>query len=73
MMIGQNCLVVFNSALVLAKVEAIYQHNVVVQLLRNRITEPQVIDRDKVIGSVSEEAFEAIEKHMDVLVKSNFQ
>lgn len=73
MIIGQKCLVVFNSALVLAEVQAVYQYNVVVRLFGKRITEPQVIERENVIGSISQEAFDAIEKNKGVLVKSGFQ
>lgn len=73
MILGSNCLVCVNNALVLGKVQAIYQHNVVVELFGDKIDEPQVISKNNVISSVSSEAFEAIKEHYKVLVKTDFQ
>ena len=73
MILGSDCLVCINNALVLGKVQAIYEHNVVVELYGNNTDKPVIVGNDKVISSVSSEAFEAIREHYQVLVKSNFQ
>ena len=73
MILGSNCLVCVNNALVLGKVQAVYQHNVVVEIYGDKIDEPQVISKENVISSVSSEAFEAIKEHHQMLVKKDFQ
>ena len=73
MILGSDCLVCINNALVLGKVQAIYEQNVVVELYGNNTDKPVIVGNDKVISSVSSEAFEAIREHYQVLVKSNFQ
>lgn len=73
MILGTNCLVCIKNALVLGKVQAVYKHNVVVEIYGNKMDEPQVVSKENVISSVSSEAFEAIKEHSQVLVKTDFQ
>lgn len=73
MFIGTNCLVCIKNALVLGKVIAIYQYNVVVEIYGDEITEPITVEREDIISSVSSEAFEAIKDNYELLVKKDFQ
>ena len=73
MVLGSKCLVCINGALLVGQIQSIYEYNVVVELFGEKVTEPQVISKEKVIGSVSSEAFETIQEYAEVLVKENFQ
>ncbi|MGE7113974.1 hypothetical protein [Lysinibacillus sp. NPDC047702] len=73
MILGSDCLVCINNALLLGKVQAIYQYNVVVEICGDKMEEPQVIGKENVISSVSSESFEAIKEHYQVLVKKDFR
>lgn len=67
MIIGTDCLVCIDGKLLLGRVQSIYQYNVVVELFEDG--ETQVVSKEKVINSVSSEAFETIREHYKVLVK----
>lgn len=63
MTVGSDCLVCINHSLVLAKLKAVYQYTVVVDLYGEAEYKRQAVAKNHVISIVSSEALDAIKTH----------